>query len=363
MSESVKTRTLQLGLKVFVLVSAVGLSLSFILAGEMPSGVGLLDDLSWGWLVLGLALSLSDWYGGGLRLWFVIRLVEKPAPMTSLMVASGMGSWGAIVTPAHSGGSPMLGFALWRVGHSPATAMLAIVAAYVATIAFLALTGPIAVWFGAADVLGTRPALLGLTLYDLYLAGLSVVATILAGLAVLIAFPRPLSRLINRLRSGAAGSQSRPLKALNRLGAHLEEAIAHLARLHSFNGAATMVLATGATLLAWSNKVFGGYVALRILGIDAPFWEVMQIQLLLMFLVYFTPIPGGSGVAEVLSTLVMAPFVPAELLGWHTFLWRVIASYGIVVFGLVVLQRWLRTGLRDRSVLAVPEPDGGTDPG
>ena len=55
-----------------------------------------------------------------------------------------------------------------------------------------------------------------------------------------------------------------------------------------------------------ANKLLAGYVALRALGIQANFVDVLLVQTLITFLLYFAPTPGASGIAELLSTAVMS---------------------------------------------------------
>ena len=55
-----------------------------------------------------------------------------------------------------------------------------------------------------------------------------------------------------------------------------------------------------------ANKLLAGYVALRALGIHANFVDILLVQTLVMFLLYFAPTPGASGIGEVLSAAVMS---------------------------------------------------------
>jgi uncharacterized membrane protein YbhN (UPF0104 family) len=78
------------------------------------------------------------------------------------------------------------------------------------------------------------------------------------------------------------------------------------------------------------------------LGIHAPFVDVLLLQTFIVFLLYFAPTPGGSGVAEVLSAAVMSIYVPRELTPSYILLWRIVVSYLTVGFGSFVFWHWLR---------------------
>ena len=95
-----------------------------------------------------------------------------------------------------------------------------------------------------------------------------------------------------------------------------------------------------------ANKLLAGYVALRAVGIEANFVDILLVQTLITFLLYFAPTPGASGVAEVLSTLVMSVYVPKGVLPLYTLIWRLILSYYTIAFGFFVFSHWVRKGIK-----------------
>ena len=111
-----------------------------------------------------------------------------------------------------------------------------------------------------------------------------------------------------------------------------------------FRGRGWAALAAGVVLsaLAFANRLSAGYLVLRMLGIRAQFVDVILLQTLITFLLYFAPTPGGSGLAEVLSAAVMSIYVPRALTPSYTLLWRVIVCYLTVGTGSVVFWRWLK---------------------
>jgi glycosyltransferase 2 family protein len=116
----------------------------------------------------------------------------------------------------------------------------------------------------------------------------------------------------------------------------------------------------GLTGLAFSNRLLAGYVVLRMLGIHAPFVDVLLLQTFIVFLLYFAPTPGGSGVAELVSAAVMSIYVPRELTPSYILLWRITVSYLTVGFGSLVFWYWLR-GAETRTEDALQELDGPPD--
>lgn len=94
------------------------------------------------------------------------------------------------------------------------------------------------------------------------------------------------------------------------------------------------------------------------LDIQVNFFDVLLLQTLITFLLYFAPTPGGSGLAEILSVAVMSIYVPRELAPSYILLWRLVVSYLTVGFGSMVFWRWLK-GAEDRSETNGLVTDGG----
>jgi uncharacterized membrane protein YbhN (UPF0104 family) len=96
------------------------------------------------------------------------------------------------------------------------------------------------------------------------------------------------------------------------------------------------------------------------LDIQAPFIDVLLLQTLIVFLLYFAPTPGGSGLAELLSAAVMSIYVPRELTPSYILLWRITVSYLTVGVGSFVFWRWLKDAESESSKplqqQEIPEP-------
>ena len=106
-----------------------------------------------------------------------------------------------------------------------------------------------------------------------------------------------------------------------------------------------------------ANKLLAGYVAIRALGIHANFVDILLLQTLVMFLLYFAPTPGASGIGEVLSAAVMSSYVPRELTPIYILLWRLTLTYWTLAFGFVVFSGWVRQGLKSIGQDTLTEPE------
>jgi hypothetical protein len=81
------------------------------------------------------------------------------------------------------------------------------------------------------------------------------------------------------------------------------------------------------------------FLCLRFLGIQAgALGDVLETQLSLIFLIYFAPTPGSSGLAEGASMLMMHGAVPAGFAPYYNLLWRCSTLYLPAIAGLVFLS-------------------------
>jgi uncharacterized protein (TIRG00374 family) len=219
---------------------------------------------------------------------------------------------------------------------------------FIATVAFFAMAGPLAFVFGAGKSLGDKGNVLGLSLYDLFLGSWGIFAFLGLLFVFVIFFPRLVRDFINWI-AGKVGKQSRRVaERLEKLRAGVEEAHKSVVAFNTPRGWVALFWATIISGPSHANKLLAGYVALRAVGIHANFVDILLVQTLITFLLYFAPTPGASGVAEVLSTVVMSVYVAKGTAPLYTLIWRLILSYYTIAFGFVVFSRWVRQGIKDK---------------
>lgn len=346
------------GFEIFVVASLAGFGATLLYGNDLPAFMAGVGRLHWIWVLAGLGLASLDWIGGGLRLWICARHVYPRPPLKGMILAGGMGAWAAYITPLNSGAGPMTMYTMRRYGVPLPVAVTATFISFVATILFFAIAGPLAVLFGAGRSLGQRGNVLGLSLFDLFLGSLTIIAGIGVLMAFVMFFPKLVRDLIHRAAE-AIGRRSRPVaERLEKLRAGIDQAHESLV---AFNGPRGWLALFWATLLSGpshANKLLAGYVALRALGIHTNFVDILLVQTLVMFLLYFAPTPGASGVGEVLSAAVMSSYVPRELTPIYILIWRLTLSYFTIAFGFMVFSYWVRRGLKGVEETPLPEPAG-----
>lgn len=352
---------LRRGFEIFVLISLVGFGVTLFYGRKDPGAwLAAIGQIRWEWLLVGVGVAALDWVGGGLRLWVCVREVYPKPPLGGMILAGGMGAWAAYLTPLNSGAAPMMMYTMKRYGVPLPVGVTATFITFVATVLFFAIAGPLAILLGGGRSLGAKNALLGLSLYDVFLGTIWIFAGLGLLFLVVIFFPGVARDGLHRL-TGAIGRRHPRLQ--ERL-AHLERGIDSAHRsVQAFATPRGMLALLWATLLSGpshGNKLLAGYVAMRALGIEAHFVDVLLLQTMITFLLYFAPTPGASGIGEVLSALIMASYIPRPLTPLYTLIWRCILSYFTIAAGAVVFSSWVRRGLKaiEEEPDAEPAPAG-----
>lgn len=358
MASSLAPRVLRRGLEIFAAISLLGFAGMLLYGNNLETFVRTMVSLKWGWLLVGVLLASHDWWGGGLRAYVMARHVQPEASLKGCVLAGGMATWAAYLTPSQTGAGPMLIYTMNRYGVPLPEAMIATLMTFVATVLFYTVAGPVAVFWGAGQSLAEHGVLgQSISLNDLFRMSLGGFITVGIVILLLIAFPgvarRIAQRLIDRLKK--RGSESLATRVVT-----IEEGIdrAHHSIVAFTRGRGWVALGLGVLLTgaAQANRLLAGYVVLRMLDIHAPFVDVLLLQTLIVFLLYFAPTPGGSGLAELLSAAVMSIYVPRELTPSYILLWRLVISYLTVGVGSFVFWSWLK-GAGNRATNSLQEPE------
>ena len=342
--------TLRRGFGLFVVVSVVSYIGVLVYGNDAASFLPSLPRIHWGWVLVGAGLASLDWIGGGIRLWVLTREIHPNPSLSGLMIAGGMGAWGSYVTPLQAGSSPLTVYSMKRVGIPVPKAITATIMSFIATVVFFAIGGPLALLFGAGKALGSRGDVLGLSLLDLFKGSMGIFAVLGVLLITVMVAPRFMSRGVHKLAEALGRRSTRVGARLEGLRAGIDQASESMSAFNTPRGWIALGWATLISGPSHANKLLAGYVALRAVGIEANFVDVLLVQTLITFLLYFAPTPGASGVAEVLSAAVMSVYVPRAIVPVYTLVWRCILSWFTIAFGFVVFSGWVRKGLKGIEV-------------
>jgi uncharacterized protein (TIRG00374 family) len=334
------------GFEIFVLISLVGYA-AVLFYGNDPKGfLESLTRVHWGWVLIGLGLASMDWIGGGLRLWVLGRVIHPDPRLGGLIIAGGMGAWAGYMTPMQAGSSPVQVYAMKRTGFPIPKALATVLMTFIATVIFFALAGPAALFFGAGRALGDRGNVLGLSLLDLFKGSMLIFAILAVLLLIVMVAPKLISGGLHRLAELLSRRSVRLAERLEGVRGGIDQAHESMRAFNTRRGWVALAWGTLISGPSHANKLLAGYVALRAVGIEANFVDVLLVQTLITFLLYFAPTPGASGIAEVLSAAVMSVYVPRELIPVYTLIWRCILTWFTIAAGSVIFSIWVRKGLQ-----------------
>jgi uncharacterized membrane protein YbhN (UPF0104 family) len=347
MAKLLTPRILLRGLEFTLLASLVSFGAILIYSNSSTAFLAAIPSIQFRWLLLGLGLASLDWFGGGLRNYVLARNVMATPPLLGMFLAGGMSAWAAYLTPVQSGAAPMMIYAMRRHGVAVPVGFTITFMSFVATVAFFAIAGPIAIAFGAGKSLGEHGVALGLSLYDLFIGSLSIFVLLGVVFLVVLLFPRRVRDLIHWIASTVGRRSQRVAARMAGFERGIDQAQEAVAKFNSWRGWGALSLATVLSGPSHANKLLAGYVALRAIGIEAQFVDVLLLQTFITFVLYFfAPTPGGSGIGELLSTAVMSIYVPRGIAPLYAVLWRLVISGYTVIAGSIVFYSWVRQGLK-----------------
>ncbi|MFQ5630382.1 MAG: YbhN family protein, partial [bacterium] len=114
------------------------------------------------------------------------------------------------------------------------------------------------------------------------------------------------------------------------------------------------------TIIMYTNKFILAYFVMRGLGVDADFMQMLAIQAIILFILYFSPSPGGSGIAELSTGALMSTLMPAYLLPVFTLLQRFFLLYLPAAIGAFIVMEELRSKSARVAIQEEPDLDGTT---
>lgn len=336
----------------FIALSVVGTVLS--MWWKRPGRAEeIFSQLDWSFVGLLLPLILMDYVLGGLR--YRLFLNGKIFPKISLWAciqANWVNMFMGAVTPFASGGAPSQLFFLWRRGVAVTDALLIASVNFGATLLFLIGSSVLALWWIPPDFLGENFA----PAFRMGFVAICVVACLMLSL---LFFPQAGYFVVRNLILLLPFRGERYLAGRERLLARIGVEIQRFgsgfrAILREAKG--TLGLATFATIVLFSNKYVMGYVVMRALGQSVPFDLFFGLQIAQYLLVYFSPTPGASGVAELSATWLMGKVMPESILLIYVVIWRFSITIFAAIFGGFIMFRELHQHGKEQKI-AKTAPD------
>lgn len=247
-----------------------------------------------------------------LRLFVLSRAMNMRCSFFYGYLISVINTFGATVTPAHIGGEFMSFYTLSRKGGKLHKVMSIVTMKTITGTAFFLLAFP-------------------LMLYQLYKNPQQIMEIVYVVLFFLVATALiywSLRLLLNRKPKEGKLSQ--------RVKYTLKRYVVVLRMFYRDKKVSIAQACFFSVLLYLSFLASGAFLA-KSVNEGLSFYSLMESQLALLYAIFISPTPGGSGVGEIGALYAFEPFIEASLIGGFSLVWRFITQYMSAFIGGLVL--------------------------
>ncbi len=343
------------GFRLFVLLSMLGFACIFFFTTTGDS-VKALQSFRAEFFLLAVALVLLDFLLGGLRIYvFFTKEILKRVSLLDCIKANLANIFVAAVTPSNTGGGPAQLYILNRRGVPLSGAISVSLINFFSSMFFFFLGFVIVFYFTDGGMFARGLA---------YLIRYSFLVFSLVSLLAVFAVIKPeslsfLFKIFSLLTKIVWRKDKEKQKAMSD---KLKDQVVQLRfYLRHFFHKEKLILFVSflLTIAIYCNKYFIAFVILRGLGLDVNLMQVMYLQIIQFFILYFSPTPGASGIAEVSSVSLMSAIVPTGYLPVFAVLWRFFITYLGVACGAWITLRDLNQHFKEKELaLKVAEKAG-----
>ena len=341
-SRSLNPKNFARGILFFILCTIIGLYLSFLRSDTENIGI-VLRSMDEKFLLLAVLCMFCDWLSGAARLYIFVRKMSPRVTFLHGLRANLASLCVGGITPFQTGGLGHF-YIFNRTGVPFSGSITTGIISFIGTLVFLILS--------TGYVVQRAPDFLpkAITLVSQY--SLLMFAFTLFVFLLLLIKPETVLFPLTRIQLPRRPGFRFAAKALDRLILTLENLIlGHKAFTRMFVNEHPLICVLSLVFTAgvYTSRFVGGYVVVRALGGDAPFWHVVAVQVILNFVTLFAPSPGASGISEFLIAILMKPLLASGAIGLYALITRFFTTYCGVAVGGIVLMSQLTKDLRHRK--------------
>ncbi|MBN2028678.1 flippase-like domain-containing protein [bacterium] len=337
MSPAFSKRSINHGLRIFIILTLAGFILIFYLTGTHET-IQALNAFRFSYFIIAGFLIGVDFLSGTSRIYIFIRkitpLSEKQAFWASFK-ANLSNVFLAAATPFQTGGGLAQIYMLNREGVTVSGATSVSIMNFVATLVFLMTAGLMVIRWMTRTFTDFK--------FHFMLSFSSTVFYFVTFVFILFLFkPRMIGQCVEWCILRFSRIWKKKARTFENLSHKIHDFVqSYQSHIIYFWKNEKWILFHNLwlTLLLYFNKCIMAYVVLKGMGLNPDFLEVVSIQILLIFLIYFCPTPGAGFLAETSTAALMSLIIPSHLLPVFSILWRFFTTYFGVIVGGVILMR------------------------
>ena len=262
--------------------------------------------------------------------------------------------FGCAVTPMQSGGGPFQVYVLYKKKVPIGKGIAITLTRTLMTLLFLGLTVPVAVVF--------EPGILEGSMFLKGIFSYVIVFVVVSWFFVVLSILRP--RVIKRwsqililwLKRFGFVKPTKVLAVVRRINREID----------NYNDNFHMFFTTGLPQFLWAICLSALYLFFLFsvlpcliwsIGLPVNYLQTLMVQGVFLFVLYFIPTPGASGVAEGGGAALFHLLVPWNLAGVMAITWRFFTEYIGIAIGVAVAIRLLGWGISEEIYRADSEQD------
>ncbi len=317
---------------------------------EIPAGnrPPIWNQLQWRYLFWLLLFLPIDTFAAGLRIWVICRVLQPGVSLWTCLKAEWANLGLAMLTPSQTGGGFGQIYMLSRGGLKLGTALTVSLISFLGSMVVLLFMGIHSLLIAKVD-----------HLVVFFQGALFIFFLIFALLIFVLCWPESLRFVISGICRGIqkicdkkhsqkniSVPQNTRIKSLTDHQHNYSEKLIDLCYMHQVNmrrffsqNKVSFLWVCLLSLVFMLARSIMAFLCLRFLGIEASsLGDVLETQLSLIFLIYFAPTPGSSGLAEGASMLLMDGTMPIGIAPYYNLLWRCSTLYLPAIAGLLFLS-------------------------
>ncbi|MDO4218627.1 MAG: flippase-like domain-containing protein [Synergistaceae bacterium] len=254
--------------------------------------------------------------------------------------------FGCAITPMQSGGGPFQVYMLYQKGVAVGKSVAVTLVRTIFTLVILALVVPFAMSLDESVLDNYR--YLSRYLYFIFAFVVASVALIIASIvkpSIIKFMVEKILKLINKCGFIKAKRLTEILQKL------YNEIDIYNSNMKEFVGHGKKWVIISFLVAVCHMFVYMSVMPVVILatGFSVNFLQCLIAEALFLFVLYFVPTPGASGIAECGAATICAIFMPLGAAGITAILWRMISEYTGIALGAIVMIKSL--GLSDANDL------------